>query len=61
MDMPANEYLRNIGVQLIVQNVMDRHAAYGYRISTGGGNPCTCDLLTSNIGRQISIIVTKAW
>jgi len=61
MDMPANEYLRNIGVQLVVNNVLDKHMAYGYRIATGGGNPCTCDLLGSNAGRQISIIVTKAW
>ena len=24
MDAPANEYLRNIGIQLVVQNIMDR-------------------------------------
>ena len=45
MDAPANEYLRNIGVQLVVQNILDKHGPYQYRISTGGGNPCTCDLL----------------
>ena len=61
MDAPANEYLRNIGVQLVVNNLFDRQAAYGYRIATGGGNPCTCDLQGSNAGRQISIIMTKAW
>jgi hypothetical protein len=44
MDLPANEYLRNIGVQIVVQNLLDKHGAYMYRISTGGGNPCTCDL-----------------
>jgi hypothetical protein len=61
MDTPANEYLRNIGIQLVVQNVMDRRAAYGYRIATGGGNPCTCDLLNSIQGRTISLILTKEW
>jgi len=61
MDAPANEYLRNIGMQLVIQNVLDKHSAYGYRIATGGGNPCTCDLLGSNAGRQISVILTKAW
>jgi iron complex outermembrane receptor protein len=61
LDAPANEYLRNIGVQLVIQNLLDKHNAYGYRISTGGGNPCTCDILRSNIGRQISVIVTKQW
>jgi outer membrane receptor protein involved in Fe transport len=61
LDMPANEYLRNIGVQLVIQNLMDQHAAYGYRISTGGGNPCTCDILKGNFGRMISVIVSKEW
>jgi len=61
MDGPANEYLRNIGVQFVVQNVMDKRAAYGYRVSAGGGNPCTCDLLSSLQGRTFSLIVTKEW
>jgi hypothetical protein len=44
-----------------VQNIMDRKSAYAYRISTGGGNPCTCDILNSLSGRQISLILTKEW
>ena len=60
-DEPANNYLKNIGVQLIVQNIMDKHADYAYRTSLNGGQPCTCDVLRSNIGRQVSIIVTKTW
>jgi hypothetical protein len=61
MDAPQNEYLRNIGVQLVVQNVTDRISAYAYRIATGGGNPCTCDIVNSIQGRTISLIVTKEW
>ena len=61
MDAPANEYLRNIGVQLVVQNLLDKHGAYMYRISTGGGNPCSCDLQFPQTGRLISLIVTKQW
>src|SRR6185503_19298046 len=61
LDRPANQYLRNIGVQLVIQNLMDRHPAYAYRIGTGGGQPCTCDILKSNVGRQISLILTKQW
>ncbi len=61
MDGPANEYLRNIGIQLVVQNAFDRRSAYAYRISSGGGNPCTCDILSSIQGRTISLIVTKEW
>jgi outer membrane receptor protein involved in Fe transport len=61
MDAPSNEYLRNIGVQLVVQNVLDKHGQYQYRIGTGGGNPCTCDIQKSLQGRTISLIVTKQW
>jgi outer membrane receptor protein involved in Fe transport len=61
MDNPTNEYLRNIGIQLVIQNITDRRSAYGYRIATGGGNPCTCDILNSLQGRTISLIVTKQW
>jgi outer membrane receptor protein involved in Fe transport len=61
LDAPANEYLRNIGVQIVVQNIMDRHGSYQYRISTGGGNPCTCEINKSLQGRAISLIVTKEW
>ncbi len=61
MDTPANQYLKNIGVQLVIQNVMDRHGSFEYRISTGGGNPCSCDILKSLQGRTISLILTKEW
>jgi iron complex outermembrane receptor protein len=61
MDAPANEYLRNIGIQLVIQNITDRRSAYAYRIATGGGNPCTCDILNSIQGRTISLILTKEW
>jgi iron complex outermembrane receptor protein len=60
-DNPANEYLRNIGVQLVIQNIFDKHPAYEYRVSTGGGNPVAFDLSKSNQGRTISVIVTKTW
>jgi outer membrane receptor protein involved in Fe transport len=60
-DTPANEYLRNVAVQLVIQNILDKHPPFEYRISTGGGNPIALDLLKSDQGRTISIIVTKTW
>ena len=60
-DAPSNEYLRNIGVQLVVQNVLDKHGQYQYRLTPAGGNPCTCDIQKSLQGRTISLIVTKQW
>jgi iron complex outermembrane receptor protein len=58
---PANEYLRNIGIQLTVDNLMDRHPAFEYRISTGGGNPSAFDILKNLYGRMIGVRVTKTW
>jgi hypothetical protein len=60
-DRPANEYLRNIAVNLVVQNVLDKHASYEYRISTGGGNPCACDLIYNLYGRVISLRLQKTF
>jgi hypothetical protein len=58
---PANAYLRNIGIQLTVDNIMDRQPAFEYRISTGGGNPSAFDILKNLYGRMIGVRVTKTW
>mgnify|MGYP001109755728 CR=1 FL=1 len=58
---PANEYLKNIGIQLIVQNVMDRVSPYEYRISQGGAFQCACDILKSLYGRRYQLRLTKTW
>jgi iron complex outermembrane receptor protein len=60
-DDPANDYLKHIGVQLVVSNLMDKHPAFEYRIGTGGGNPAAMDILKPDNGRQISLILTKTW
>ena len=60
-DKPTNEYLRNIGIQLTVDNVMDKHPAFEYRISTGGGNPSAFDILKALYGRKFGLRVTKTW
>ena len=46
-------------VGLVVQNIMDKTAPYEYRIATGGGNPCACDIIKSLFGRTISIRLQK--
>jgi outer membrane receptor protein involved in Fe transport len=60
-DTPENDYLKHIGIQLIVQNITNKMPAFQYRISTGGGNPAAMDILKSAQGRTISLIVTKTW
>jgi outer membrane receptor protein involved in Fe transport len=60
-DDPANDYLKHVGIQLVVQNLMDRHPAFEYRISTGAGNPAEFDISKSDAGRSIGIVLTKTW
>ena len=60
-DRPANDYLRNIAINIVAQNITDRHASHQCRISTGGGNPCACDLLYSLYGRVISVRSQKTF
>ena len=60
-ELPANDYLRNISIQLTVDNIMDREPAFEYRISTGGGNPSTFDILKNIYGRVVGVRLTKTW
>jgi len=60
-DDPVNTYLKHVGIQLVVQNLMDRHPAFEYRIGTGAGNPAAFDISKSDSGRTIGLILTKTW
>ena len=58
-DTPQNDYLRNIGVQVVIQNLLDRAPPYGYRVSAGGAS--AYDVSRNNLGRIISVTLTKTW
>ncbi len=60
-DIPANVYLKHIGIQLVVNDLLDKHPPFEYRTSTGGGNPAAFDILKDLTGRTVSLIVTKTW
>jgi hypothetical protein len=60
-DTPANDYLRNVGVQLVVQDLLDKHPPFQYGTSTGGRSPAAFDISKPDLGRVISVIVTKTW
>jgi len=63
-DAPANDYLKHVQVQFIVQDVMDKHPAFSFRTGLrtsawdigpmGNGD-------VGGQGRTISVIVTKTW
>jgi hypothetical protein len=60
-DDPENNYLKHIGLQLVIQNILDKHDDALYKGSTAAGPPTTINPDRGNFGRQISFIVTKTW
>lgn len=60
-DTPANYFLKHIGIQLVISDLLDKHPPFEYRTSTGGGNPAAFDILKDLTGRTYSLSVTKTW
>jgi iron complex outermembrane receptor protein len=60
-DTPANPYLRDIGIQLIIQNVMGKHPAFQYGPSNTGRSIAAYDILKPDLGRIWSVNLTKTW
>ena len=60
-ETPANDYLKHVNVNVVIQNLFDKKAPFEYRIGTGGGNPCACDITKSIQGRTIGVTLTKTW
>ena len=60
-DRPANEYLRNVSIQLVVQNITDKTAPYAYKVTAQGGFQCGCDVTKGLFGRIISVRLQKTF
>lgn len=60
-DVPANDYLKHVSIQLVIQNVLNKLPAFEYRIGTGGGNPANFDITESDQGRTFGVVLTKTW
>ena len=60
-DTPANTYLKNVGIQFIVENIMGKHPAFQYGPSNAGRGLAAYDILKSDQGRTFSVTLTKTW
>jgi iron complex outermembrane recepter protein len=60
-DLPTNDYLKNITLQLTIQNLMGRHSPFEYGPSTSTRNVAGYDILKSDTGRVIGLTVLKNW
>lgn len=62
-DRPANEYLQNLGIQLTINDITDRHLTFQYVSLPGGGsgNPRAFSNYFNPAQRTITLVITKAW
>jgi hypothetical protein len=60
-DTPTNTYLKNVGLQVVVQNVMGKHPAFQYGPSNAGRGLAAYDILKPDLGRVWTFTVTKTW
>jgi hypothetical protein len=58
-DRPTNEYLRNVNIQLVMQNITDKSSPYAYKVTSQGGFQCACDVTKGLFGRIISVRLQK--
>ena len=60
-DMPANEYLKNLRLQLVINNLTNRQPPFAYRVASNGGSSAYDGSNFSPFGRLWSVTVTKTW
>jgi iron complex outermembrane receptor protein len=60
-DLPANTYLKNLTIQLVVQNLTGRHSPFEYGPSTSTRNWAAYDINRPNQGRVIGLTLVKNW
>lgn len=60
-DRPANDYLKNLGVQVTINDLTNKAPDFYYRISPHHGSPQAFNI-NQDIGqRVVSLVVTKQW
>ena len=60
-DIPASDYLKNITLQLTIQNLMGIHPAFEYGPTTSTRNAAGYNILQPDTGRVIGITILKNW
>ena len=60
-DLPANDYLKRINLQIVTQNILGRHSPFEYGPTTASRNISAYDILRSNSGRVIGLTIIKTW
>jgi outer membrane receptor protein involved in Fe transport len=61
-DTPANPYLRNVAIQMGVTNLLDKAPPMGvHPLRSRGTGVSAYDRLYPDVGRELSLTLTKQW
>ena len=60
-DTPASDYLKRITLQLTVQNLMGKHAAFEYGPNASTRNPAGFSITMPDYGRVVGLTLIKNW
>jgi len=60
-DMPTRDSLKNIQINFVINNIMDRHPAFQYAPGTSGHTPTAYDQFKTDVGRVFNVVLTKTW
>lgn len=60
-DMPSNDYLKNVSFTLVINDILDERAPFGYMVNTAQANPSAFDSRFGEtaLGRTINLILSK--
>jgi iron complex outermembrane receptor protein len=57
----VNDYLDNLDIRLVVNNIMNKYPPFMYKVTTGGSNQAAFDISQSPVGRMVTLVLTKTW
>ncbi|MDE2474422.1 MAG: TonB-dependent receptor [Alphaproteobacteria bacterium] len=60
-DLPANDYLKRIALNLTIQNLTGIHSPFAYGPVAVNRNAAAYDIFRSDIGRVVGLTITKVW
>ncbi|MDE2477143.1 MAG: TonB-dependent receptor plug domain-containing protein [Alphaproteobacteria bacterium] len=60
-DMPENDYLKRITIQLTINNIMGIHSPFEYGPTSVTRNPSAFDITRSDLGRVVGLTLVKNW
>ena len=60
-DLPANDYLKHIGLTLTINDLLGKHSDFAYGPINVNRNAAAYDIMRSDVGRVVGLTLVKNW